>query len=222
MAIPASNCRRLRCPLWVADSTRSMQHTNRRLGGRSVAVNQRPRIPTHTDGQKALMWERWKARLDAAPDCPSCSIAPIPRFKASSRRLAVSDHRTVRCAIGVDSREREEISRALGEGQSIRAIAATPRPAPSTVSRELRRNGGQAAYRASQADYAAWDRARRPKGCKLAEAEPWRTSWPTSFACCGHPSKSPDGGRTAIRMTRAIACHTRPSTAACSSRGAAP
>ena len=51
----------------------------------------------------------------------------------------------------------------------MRRIAGCLGRAPSTVSRELRRNGGQACYRASQADQAAWARARRPKTCKLVE-----------------------------------------------------
>jgi len=52
-------------------------------------------------------------------------------------------------------------------GQSIRSIAAALGRAPSTVSREVRRNGGLESYRATQADQHAWDRARRPKPCKL-------------------------------------------------------
>ncbi len=51
----------------------------------------------------------------------------------------------------------------------MRAIAESLGRAPSTVSREIRRNGGPRRYRASQADQAAWDRARRPKRCKLVE-----------------------------------------------------
>ena len=65
--------------------------------------------------------------------------------------------------------EREEISRALVTGESIRSIAARLGRAPSTVSRELKRNGGHEGYRATLADNAAWDRALRPKRCKLAE-----------------------------------------------------
>jgi IS30 family transposase len=65
--------------------------------------------------------------------------------------------------------EREEISRALASGHSIRSIASLLERAPSTISREIRRNGGQSCYRASQADQAAWARARRPKTCRLAE-----------------------------------------------------
>ncbi|MGH6610673.1 MAG: IS30 family transposase, partial [Burkholderiaceae bacterium] len=55
------------------------------------------------------------------------------------------------------------------EGRSIRSIAARLGRAPSTVSREIRRNGGQADYRAAEADNAAGVRALRPKRCKLAE-----------------------------------------------------
>jgi IS30 family transposase len=63
--------------------------------------------------------------------------------------------------------EREEISRGLASYRSLRAIALQLGRAPSTISREVNRNGGVKHYRASQADQAAWDRARRPKTCKL-------------------------------------------------------
>jgi IS30 family transposase len=63
--------------------------------------------------------------------------------------------------------EREVISRGLSSGQSIRRIAAELARAPSTVSREVKRHGGRAAYRAHQADGRAWDRALRPKQCTL-------------------------------------------------------
>jgi IS30 family transposase len=69
--------------------------------------------------------------------------------------------------------------------------------APSTVSREIRRNGGREGYRASRADHAAWDRALRPKVCKLA-------------------------GNRPTPMTKPIRCHTRPSIAASSSRPVGP
>jgi IS30 family transposase len=65
--------------------------------------------------------------------------------------------------------EREEISRGIVAGRSIRSIAADLGRAASTVSRELLRNGGRRQYRANQADHAAWDRAHRPKTCKLAQ-----------------------------------------------------
>jgi IS30 family transposase len=65
--------------------------------------------------------------------------------------------------------EREEISRQMVAGQSIRSVARRLGRAPSTISREIKRNGGQEGYRANRADQDAWDRARRPKPCKLAE-----------------------------------------------------
>jgi len=65
--------------------------------------------------------------------------------------------------------EREEISRGVVAGRSIRSMAESLGRAPSTLSREIRRNGGRRRYRANKADQAAWDRARRPKTCKLLE-----------------------------------------------------
>jgi IS30 family transposase len=68
--------------------------------------------------------------------------------------------------------EREEISRGLAADASIRSIAKALGRAPSTVSREVRRHGGQYyaryRYRARTADWRAWRRARRPKACLLS------------------------------------------------------
>ena len=64
--------------------------------------------------------------------------------------------------------EREEISRGLAAGLSLRTIAAGLGRAPSTVSREVTAHGGQRNYRAAPADQLAWARARRPQTCKLA------------------------------------------------------
>jgi IS30 family transposase len=64
--------------------------------------------------------------------------------------------------------EREEISRGVVASRSLRSISASLNRAPSTVSREINRNGGRQDYRANVADEAAWSRAHRPKTCKLA------------------------------------------------------
>jgi IS30 family transposase len=79
-------------------------------------------------------------------------IVPLPR-KRSSRTLSWED--------------REEISRGIAAGKSMRVIALSVGRAASTVSREIARNGGVRHYRASNADEAAWHRARRPKPCRL-------------------------------------------------------
>ena len=80
-------------------------------------------------------------------------IRPEPRHRAPGRLTMA---------------EREEISRGLAAGASIRAIAAAVGRAPSTVSREVKANGGVRRYRAARADQAAWARATRAKRCKLA------------------------------------------------------
>jgi len=70
--------------------------------------------------------------------------------------------------------EREEISRGLAAGELLCVIADRLGRAPSTISRELARNGGRAGYRAHRADQLAWQRARRPQACKLATNETLR------------------------------------------------
>ena len=71
--------------------------------------------------------------------------------------------------------EREEISRGVAAGESLRVIGRRLGRAPSTICRELARNGGRGRYRAHRADRAAWQRARRPQGCKLASNHALRT-----------------------------------------------
>jgi IS30 family transposase len=122
----------------------------------------------YTDSQKALMWERWKAgwtlhQIGQLFDRPHTSIHTI-----LSRTGGIRPPVRRRSLLALTLGEREEISRALAAGESVRSIAARVGRAPSTVSRELKRNGGQDGYRAVQADGAAWDRALRPKRCKLA------------------------------------------------------
>jgi IS30 family transposase len=64
--------------------------------------------------------------------------------------------------------EREDISRGLASGSSIRDIAKGLERAASTVSREVARHGGRPEYRAQEADHQAWESALRPKRCLLA------------------------------------------------------
>lgn len=65
--------------------------------------------------------------------------------------------------------ERESISRGLAKGDSLRKIAGELGRSPSTISREVARNGGRERYRATEADEKAWKSAERPKGTKLSQ-----------------------------------------------------
>ena len=101
---------------------------------------------------------------------PGCLIDITRRSKASlaeSGGIRPTERQRSRLALTLI--EREEISRGMVAGKSIRAIAAALGRAPSTISREIRRNDGPQGYRASQADQAAWDRGCRPKVCKLVQ-----------------------------------------------------
>jgi IS30 family transposase len=71
--------------------------------------------------------------------------------------------------------EREDISRGIAGGSSLRQIAKGLQRAVSTVSREVARHGGRPQYRASEADHQAWESALRAKTCRLANHEQLRT-----------------------------------------------
>ena len=122
----------------------------------------------YSETQRAQMWDRWQrgeslhkiARLfDRHHSSVRGILAETGGMRPATRRRSP---RVLSLA------EREEISRGLVAERSIRSMAASLGRAPSTVSREIRRNQPAAGYRANQADQAAWDRARRPKRCKLA------------------------------------------------------
>jgi IS30 family transposase len=131
-------------------------------------MKQRPRI-YYSQAQKAQMWARWKEgwTMHQIAHLFDRGHSSIHRILAESGGIQPPQRRRSQLALTLV--EREEISRALVTGHSIRSIAARIGRAPSTVSREIKRNDGQASYRASQADSAAWERARRPKCCKLAQ-----------------------------------------------------
>ena len=123
----------------------------------------------YTEADKALMWERWQQG-----DSMNAISRLFDRGHSSvqgvlSKMGGVSPQPRKRSSLSLTLAEREEISRGLVAGQSLRSIAMLLGRAPSSISREINRNGGRRHYRASEADQAAWDRALRPKRCKLAE-----------------------------------------------------
>ncbi len=128
--------------------------------------NARPRF---TPKQKAELWERWRngqCIADIARALERRNKSGVYRVLALNGGITPAARRRAPVALRLE--EREEISRGIAAGRSIRAIAAGLGRAASTVSRELKRHGGRAAYRASEADGRAWERALRPKPCRLA------------------------------------------------------
>ena len=124
--------------------------------------------PGLTAAQKTELWDRWRCgesltAIGRAFGKPSssiyCLVSPHGGIRPLERR---------RSQLALTLWEREEISRDLVARRSIRSIARSLGRSPSTVSREVRRNGGYRRYRAAKADAQAWARARRPKQCKLA------------------------------------------------------
>jgi len=121
-----------------------------------------------TAAEKQELWDRWQRgeslkAIGRAFGKPSSSIyfqlAPYGGIRPAPRR---------RSRLALTLTEREAISRGIVARQSIRSMARSLGRSPSTMSREIRRNGGYDRYRAAAADARAWDRARRPKRCKLA------------------------------------------------------
>lgn len=121
----------------------------------------------YTEADKALMWERWRRgeSLNSIGRLFDRRHTTVQHMLARTGGIRPPPRRRSRLALTLA--EREEISRGLMAGLSLRRIAASLGRAPSTVSREIGRNGDQRVYRASTAEQAAWDRARRPKPCKL-------------------------------------------------------
>jgi len=122
-----------------------------------------------TAEQKTELWERWRQGqcvADIARALQRRNKSGVYRVLALNGGMRPSSRR--RSAMALTLEEREEISRGIAVGTSIRAIAAKLGRAASTVSREVNRNGGRRAYRASDADRSAWERAHRPKPCRLA------------------------------------------------------
>jgi IS30 family transposase len=122
-----------------------------------------------TPAQKRELWERWKQGQSI-----SAISRALERRNKSGVQQIVALHGGIapmprrRAVVALRMEEREEISRGIAAGLSLRSIARALGRSPSTICREIERNGGWRAYRAARADKLAWERALRPKRCRLA------------------------------------------------------
>lgn len=121
-----------------------------------------------TTAEQEEIWVRWRRgeALRTIARHFGTDMAYVRRFLAHTGGRRLPPRR--RAAGQLSAAEREEVSRGLAARDSCRVIAARLGRAPSTVSREVARNGGAAQYRAGDADAAAWRRAKRPKPRVLA------------------------------------------------------
>lgn len=118
--------------------------------------------------QKSEMWDRWQRGESLSSIGRLFGRESSTVFGILSRTGGIRPKPRKRSCLALTLIEREEISRGLVAGNSLREIANSLNRSPSTISREINRNGGYDNYRATQAEQAAWDRAHRPKRCKLA------------------------------------------------------
>ena len=119
--------------------------------------------------QRRELWERWKAGEPVVEIAKALDVWPMSVYRQLRRHGGVAPPVRRRADGALSLEEREEISRALASGSSLRSIARALHRAPSTISREVRRHRGLSGYRACEADQRAWDRALRPKVCKLEQ-----------------------------------------------------
>ena len=128
----------------------------------------RVRRPWMSASERNELWRRWREgeSLTDIARALERALAPIQRMVEAEGGIG----RVARCRsrLALTTAEREEISRGIAGGESVRGMAHRLRRAPSTISREIRRHGGWRQYRAQTADRRAWARCRRPNVCRLA------------------------------------------------------
>ena len=123
------------------------------------------------------LWDRWKQGQTLAEISGALGgRAKSSLFDALQKNGGVAPRQRTRSSAHLSAQEREEISRGLVAGHSVRSLARQLGRNPSTISREISRNGGSTEYRAAAADQRAWREAERPKPCVLAKNERLRTA----------------------------------------------
>ncbi len=124
--------------------------------------------PGLSAAQKKDLWQRWKVGQSLSEIARALGKHPGSIHGVVKANGGIVPAPKTRAPRSLTSTEREEISRGLAQGESMRMIATRLRRAPSTVSREIERHGGRLKYRAARADARAWLNAQRPKPCLLS------------------------------------------------------
>src|SRR5215813_13676168 len=203
------------CPICAVVST-GRRNTLSCKGKMECSAMRRGYFRGFTASEKTELWDRWQRgeslkAIGRAFGKPSSSIyfqlAPHGGIRPPPRR---------RSRLALTLAEREEISRAIALDQSARSIARLLGRSPSSVSREISRNGGYDRYRAAPADEQAWNRARRPKRCKLATnsrlrrsvAEKLRLNWSPEQIAGWLKRTHPEDESCQVRTRQSIAAYS--------------
>lgn len=126
----------------------------------------RPGLPSE---KRQQVWELWRRGASISVIAQAVGSPPGSIFSILRPFGGIYQPPQRRRVGALTLPEREEISRGLATGESLRAIGRRLERSPSTISREISRNRGVRKYRAVDADDRAWRRAKRPKACRLAE-----------------------------------------------------
>ncbi|MBL4750107.1 MAG: IS30 family transposase [Amylibacter sp.] len=121
------------------------------------------------DQKKAVIWREWENGTPMITISRAIEKPPATVYFYLQYHGGIQPRQRKRCLKSLSLEEREEISRGLARGRSLRTIVGFLQRSPSTVSREVNNNGGTQRYRATVADKFAWKRAKRPKSCLLAQ-----------------------------------------------------
>src|SRR5512135_2403937 len=117
--------------------------------------------------EKNELWARWRRGESLCEISRALHRVSSAVYDVVGAEGGIAPRPRRRSWLALTTTEREEISRQLARGSSLRAISRLLDRTPSTLSREVARNGGRHLYRAATADRQAWQRSRRPQACRL-------------------------------------------------------
>jgi IS30 family transposase len=132
----------------------------------------RGRHSTVTAPQREELWRRYRSGETVLGIASALGQRSSNLYRVLQAAGGIAPAQRSRSPRVLSFSEREEISRGIAAGNTFRTIARSLKRAVSTVSQEVARHGGRGCYRAAQADWAAWESARRPKTCWLARNRP--------------------------------------------------
>jgi IS30 family transposase len=139
--------------------------------------------------EKNELWERWRRGESLRDIARALHRVSSSVYEVVGAEGGIAPSRRRRSRLALTTIEREEISRQLARGLSLRVISNALRRAPSTISREVARNNGRTVYRAAAADQRAWRQNRRPKRCRLATHPALRRAVATKLASQWSPQQ---------------------------------